>query len=292
MAKLFNTPRNEKRQLKDLIPFPVQKDFFDDLSEEDLQVLADNIARNGLRHNIEVLPENKAGYPPNTILTGHQRLRALLLNDESEAEVIVRYDLAEADATEIEREFLEDNKDRRQLDALAKARVALRLFEIEQGKGRGKLSRCDDGEARDRVGRAIGMSGRNLQRYFLILKAPVDVQNAFRSQKLTLVEAGKVALLGNKDQEKVAARIQTGENPRAVLQDFLAPKPAHKRPLYRALASFSRESKRCVEDLDGELEYVTRAAVKEHLPVLEKVHAMLTQILAQAKKQEAHELHG
>jgi hypothetical protein len=83
------------RKLDDLIEFPLQQTYFPPLSEDRLRALADDIKRNGLRHSIEVLPENKAGYPADTIVKGHMRRLALLLNGETTAEVLVRYDLAE-----------------------------------------------------------------------------------------------------------------------------------------------------------------------------------------------------
>src|SRR4051812_48119907 len=70
--------RIEKRKLADLIPFPSQATYFDDLSDEDLKRLADDIRRNGLREIIEVLPANAAGFPAGTIVRGHQRKRALV----------------------------------------------------------------------------------------------------------------------------------------------------------------------------------------------------------------------
>src|SRR5688572_7253711 len=106
MSKKDSTPRREWRRLNDLKPHPLQSAYFDELSDSDLQDLAGDIAANGLRHPIEILARNRAGLPANTILAGHQRRRALLLNGETEAEVLVRYDLTNVDAQVIEREFL------------------------------------------------------------------------------------------------------------------------------------------------------------------------------------------
>src|SRR5262245_48970232 len=167
MKKTSN--RREKRQLSALMPFPHQKDYFDALSDADLALLAADIKANGLRNAIEVLPKNKAGYRPNTVISGHQRWRALELIGRVETEVLVRDDLAQADEAAIERAFLVENLARRQLDGLAKARIALRLYEIERQKPRGGLSGLDLGEARDRVGAAIGVSGRTLSRYLRVL---------------------------------------------------------------------------------------------------------------------------
>ena len=193
-------PKRETRKLKDLRPHPMQAVYFGDLSEADLKALADDIRRNGLRHPIEVLPENKAGHPPNTTLKGHQRTRALLRNGVTETEVLVRYDLADADDAAIETAFLEDDLSRRHLDNLGKARIVLRRFEIEKKRPRGGLRRAEEAEARDRVGKAIGMSGRNLQRYLNILRAPIQVQDAFRGKELSLVDAAKIGCMPERVQ--------------------------------------------------------------------------------------------
>src|SRR4051794_856350 len=102
-------PGGEKRLLKDLKPFPAQPLFFDDLSDHELEALAEDIKRNGLRSPIEVLPKNRAGYPADSIISGHQRKRALELNGEAETTVCVRHDLADADAAAVEKAFLDDN---------------------------------------------------------------------------------------------------------------------------------------------------------------------------------------
>src|SRR3954470_12962193 len=116
-------PRREKRLLGDLKPFPSQPRYFDDLSDHELKALAADVKQNGLRSPIEVLPKNRAGYPADTIISGHQRKRALELNGEAEATVLVRHDLADADADAVEKAFLDDNQLRRHLDPLARARV-------------------------------------------------------------------------------------------------------------------------------------------------------------------------
>jgi hypothetical protein len=108
--------RLETRRLADLRAFDVQGDFFEDLPEHELQALADDIDRNGLRQPIEVLPENDAGIEPDTILSGRQRKRALELPGGTTTRVCVRYDPAHTPRHEIDRAFLEDHQNRRQLD--------------------------------------------------------------------------------------------------------------------------------------------------------------------------------
>ena len=148
-----------------------------------------------------MMPANRAGLPKNTILDGHQRLRALLLNGESSTTVKVCYDLADVDADVVERVFIESNMLRQHKDDLLRARIALRLFELIKG---GKLIRSYHGEARDYIGKIFGSSGRNISRYFRILRGPIPVQDAFRSKKIPLVLAEKVCELTACEQKQIS----------------------------------------------------------------------------------------
>lgn len=208
----------ELRNLSDLVPFPMQGHYYDPLSDEDLADLAASIKRDRLRFPIEILPKNKAGFPPNTILSGHCRKAALELNGEKTTKALVRHDLTNASKEEIEAAFHDDNKNRRQLDPLAKARVAVRMLELER-KREGR--QIQNGEARDRVGQALGMSGRNLDRYVRILSTPLAIQNAFRAKRITLLNVGKIAGLPRSCQQEIAARLDAGEEPRSFLKEYL-----------------------------------------------------------------------
>ncbi len=67
-----------------------------DLTEFDLNALIEDIRKNGLREKIQILPKNKAGLPADTILDGHERSRALQKLGQTDTDVVVRYDLADA----------------------------------------------------------------------------------------------------------------------------------------------------------------------------------------------------
>lgn len=169
-------PKEEVRKLKDLVEHPLQPLYNDGLSGQAFKEFARDV-KGGLRDKIQVLPANKAGLPANTILDGHKRKLALEHNGETFATVIVRYDLAEADALTLELKFLKFNMHREHRDTLLQARTALRIYEIEKKRPRGELKWYEEGEARNRVGKTTGMSGRNLSRYFRLLKTHIEVQN-------------------------------------------------------------------------------------------------------------------
>jgi ParB/RepB/Spo0J family partition protein len=208
----------EPRKLSDLLPFPLQQQYFGTLSEEKMAALADSIQSNGLKHPIEVLPVNTAGYEPNTIIHGHKRRAALELLGMKKVNVLVRYDLSEASRCVIELDFLGENHNRGQEDPLTEARIALHLLELER---RRDGLQVQSGEARDRVGKVLGMSGRNLDRYLRVLTTPLGVQNAFRAGKITLLNAGKIAGLPKPRQQEIAARLDAGEEPRRFLKEYI-----------------------------------------------------------------------
>jgi ParB-like chromosome segregation protein Spo0J len=199
----------ETRRLADLKDHPAQAAFFTDLDPAALAALVADIRRNGLREPLEVLPDG-------TILSGHQRRRALLKIGETEAPVVVRKDLA-ADPAAAERAFLEANANRRQLSKLDRARVVLRLVEIEKKRPRGRLRPDEAAEARDRVGATIGMTGRNLGRYFRLLATPAEVQQAFEAGAVPQVVAETVADLTPKDQAALAAALRAGGDAGALI---------------------------------------------------------------------------
>lgn len=240
--KLPRGKKEESRRLKELIEHPLQPLYNDGLNENAFKAFAADVKRE-LREKIQILPENAAGLPANTILDGHKRRRALLHNGETTTTVIVRYDLASADARTIEKEFLQFNAHREHRDLLLQARTALRLYEIEKNKPLNRQFVDDVREARDRVGQAIGMSGRNLNRYFRVLRTPLEVQNAFRVGELPLVVAEKVADLDERDQKTVAKRIRAGEDPRELIREYLPQSKSEKKadsPFQRLLCALQQ----------------------------------------------------
>jgi ParB-like chromosome segregation protein Spo0J len=273
----------EKRTLSNLIPFPTQARFFTDLPDDKLKRLAALIKRDGVSPMIQVLPKNIAGFPENSIVRGHQRVRALKLLEFSEYEVLVRYDLAEASADTIEREFLEENLARRDMDMIEQARAALRLFEIEKRRQIEWFGDREKAEARDRVGKALNMSGRNLQRYWNVLNTPLEVQNALRAGKLTLVEAERVAFLTPATQAEIARRIKAGEAPKVVVASYASRNDSRHRKLWAAVASLAKSLDRALADLDGRIDEVKPGHVHAHVATLKEALRVIKLLVAKDK---------
>jgi hypothetical protein len=107
------------------------------------------LTRFRLKDPIHVLPrKNKAGLGAVTILDGCRRVGAMRADGETEIDVIIRHDLAEADDVEVEKEFFTYNLNRRQLHQLDKARIALAMYKLQRRWPRGSLSLYDEKEAR------------------------------------------------------------------------------------------------------------------------------------------------
>jgi ParB-like chromosome segregation protein Spo0J len=174
--------------LADLKPHPKQAELFGDLPPAIFDELKRDIEVNGLNESIEILPDG-------TIISGHQRRRALMELGAETSEVWVLHDLAGADKSEIERRFLTANTARRQLSKLARTRILIRRFEIYRGCSihNGTAQECS--ELRKQIASELQMTERNAGRYLAVLRAPRIVQDFFESEQLTLQHAAKVATL-------------------------------------------------------------------------------------------------
>lgn len=265
-----------------LRPHPQQHVFYDDPPQHELQALADDLRQNGQRDPVHVMPpKNKASLPSYTILDGTRRCRAAVLAEMETVKVLVRHDLKDANAATVETEFLKFNFLRRQMRPLQKARVAMRLFLIETKRSR--LFQHDAPEARDRVGRAIGMSGRNLDRYFRVLQTPLPVQNAVDAGILPLVLGSRVASLTQEAQMKLAGEIEGLRDKQLIsriVSEHLGIDSARRHSrASNALGAFAREIERGLRDLDGRLDIVGLPSIEEVAPILGEGAKMISHLL-------------
>src|SRR5438309_2044030 len=85
-AKAPRNPEHRMWGVYDLRPHPRQSEFFSGMTELQLKELAKAIQRDGLEQPLEILSDG-------TVISGHQRLKAVRLLDWPEVPVIVRSDL-------------------------------------------------------------------------------------------------------------------------------------------------------------------------------------------------------
>lgn len=285
-------PQYEDWLLEDLKPHPLQEVYFTGLDEHGLAELTSDIERNDLREAIDVLPEgNAAGLPKGTIISGHQRRLALLKLGYERTEAYVRYDLADLNADEIEQYLIESNRNRQHLTKLQQARIARRLYEIEQNREPGSLRDWEAEEARDRVGKQIGMSGRNLQRYWNVLDAPHGVQQSFDEGRLPLTIASRVAGLSNEEQDQIAQRIADGEAAKDVVDSFLI-KQDGPPPINTLLRRFHTALERSLAEIKPRLKEARSAPPEDAVQLLDDTVAFLELLRKQYQRNRKHADHA
>src|SRR3954447_13632483 len=145
----------EMVNVDDLRAHPSHAKFDTQLSEDEIDRLAQDIRLNGLQVPIEVTPDMD-------IICGHQRVRALNKLGMTQVRAWVRYDLAEAGEACVEERMINDNLLRRQLDPLSKARYYRRLREISKSLPYEKQKRYGFGDSRDELAKEFNISGRNI----------------------------------------------------------------------------------------------------------------------------------
>ena len=266
-----------RRKLSRLKDHPKQARLFGDVSDAELEALADDMRKHGQRDPVEILPDG-------TILAGHQRVRAARWLKWNEIDVIVRHDLAKAGVKAQDRYFISDNLIRRHSSPLGRARCLHHLMEIETDSRAGALSWEGKEALKKQLGERLNLSARSVSRYLLVLAAPPAIQNAFDAGELTLVQAGKVALLEKQKQREIAQRIKAGESARSVVASFLPqPSKSKHQKVGDAVRSLIRGLERALNDLDGRLEKVVTAHVADHRAVLEQTTPLVEKLLALSK---------
>src|SRR5215831_3164401 len=146
--------RVEKWEIGRLRPHPKQAELFPDPPEHEAKELAADLKQNGLLQPVEALADG-------TLVCGHKRTAAARLLAWTHIDVWVRGDLEEKGPAAVEARLVEDNLFRRQLGPLEIARCYQRLRQLERG-GRSAFPDYGRGDLRDRIGRALGVSGRTL----------------------------------------------------------------------------------------------------------------------------------
>ena len=260
-----------KLRIKALKPNTRQQAAFLPCSRGEDEALRQDLKENGLRDPVIVrlLTKRPRSYE---ILDGHRRVQQLQALKHREVRAVVRDDLVNADAPQIEATFLRFNLNRRQLHPLDKARHALRVFEIDRGIPPGKL-RQSRREAEADLGDILEVSGRQLRRLLRILMTPAVVQAAVRDGLLLQVCAEKIDALPAAKQQILAERLSglTDKSAvRAVVAEFLQPTVPTKAgiavQLSRLVATLDESSKR----LGEEIPQMTHPSWKAWLPNIEQ----------------------
>jgi hypothetical protein len=277
------TPPRERRiepwPLDRLQPHSQQAVLFHDLDGPDFDVFVASMKR-GLDVPIEITPDG-------IIIDGHQRVRAARELGWTQITVWIRDDLAGNQAS-IDHRHVRANLNRRQLDRLDRARLAMKLFELERGRRRSSLTESDREELRDWVGRQIGLSGRNAQRYINIVDTPMVVQKAFSLGRLPLVEADKFSRLDRPTQQRIAKEIEEGGDPKKVVAANRPKKTPRVNPAkaYRRLMPQLRVALEVIEGREGWISHSYRT-LQEDLELHDRIAQVFEKVRPHLEKRAA-----
>ncbi|MEI8371657.1 MAG: hypothetical protein WCJ35_02365 [Planctomycetota bacterium] len=281
-------PEHAQRKLAQLREYPLQTRTYSPTSvDEDERLKA--VLRTGCYDPLHVMPpHNKAGLPADTLLDGHRRARLLRELGMDEAQVVVRHDLINAERPVVDMTFYDFALGRRNSQPLDLARMVMDRYEIEKNRPRKKFLSGDYQDTRDRIGKVLGMSGRNFDRYFNVLLCPREIQDAVcevdRRKRLNLIPAARVAGLKPEQQQDIAARIRAGENPKTVVAAYFAASTGRHKKASAAFMSAVKHLKAVVLDLKGRTDKIYRKDLKDQLPLFDQVAGLLASLKMEAKK--------
>jgi ParB/RepB/Spo0J family partition protein len=252
---------------------PKQALLFSPPPLDEVKELADDIKLNGLLQPVEILPDG-------TVVCGHKRLAAVRLLGWTHIDVWIRDDLAH-DSVAAETRLITDNLHRRQLGPLELAKCYLALKVLARANGATYSPDQERRDLRDELGKRLGVSGRNLDRYLRVAtQTPTEVQDAVAVGKLAVTLAEKVAGLTTEERDQIAKMIRSGGHARDVVRQFLAAAaPRAKHGPDNAKAAFVSSVASTVRDLNGRVGEITWIS-----PTDAKVLAAGAQLIQQMRK--------
>ena len=264
---------------------PLQGPFYRTSGTPKIEALAANMKKIGQTDPVLVMPfNNKCGLPGGTLIDGHDRVAAALLLGWTHIDAVILDDLKDADASAVETMYLSINLTRKHLDRLDQARALRRLYEIEKGRKPGSLREGEEREARDRSGKVIGMSGKNLERYWNVLKAPLEVQRAFQAGSIKLEYAARIGLLQAGKQAEVVCQLHGVIDAKAIKR--IAEKALEIERAGRhkntpaALDTLSRNLEAGLHDLEGRVHKIRPDDARSHAPVLKRTADLIQSLLS------------
>jgi ParB/RepB/Spo0J family partition protein len=279
MKTELKTQRWPIERLKD---HPRQASLFGDLSDAELDALAEDMKENGLQTPVEILSTG-------VIVAGHQRVRAARRLGWRDIDVVVRADLENEGPEAVEQRLVSDNLIRRQLGPLGRARCIAALLEIAMATKTERMDVFQKEKLKASIAKQLGVSIRSVNRYLLVLRTPRAVQNSFDEGNVSLVTAGRIALLDQDDQRRIAERIARGEKASAVAAAFLK-KPQPPEPTLNDVLFQLVEALRIVlPRVRGRVPELRRELLHRWLPELQEGNALLKELLAEAQAGDAEE---
>ena len=274
-------------ELNLLHPHPEQDNLFAPPSPQEIQRLADDISRNGLRQPIEVLSDG-------TIVRGHSRVLAAKRAGLKSLLAIVRDDLDDAGESAVLKALAEDNLNRRHLGPLeiAKSYAVIAGAEVNSADDR-SLSRAMSA-LQQQIAAQFSISKKTLQRYVKVLETPLEVQHAVAKDYISMDLALAIHKQSRKQQQRIAAAIKWFMEQQEQLRDRLPFElknavtdllgETHKqRQAYTPVAKLVKALKNALEAFgdDESPKEAHRRWLTEQRPTLVKGQQMLTKLVTE-----------
>lgn len=141
-------------------------------------------------------------------------------------------------------------------------------------------------QLKQQIGEQLGIGLRSVNRYLCLLEAIIDVQQAFESGRISLVDAGKVALMRQPDQRTIVERINNGEPAKAVLEEYLRKRDGNSDGVGGAFDTFVKALGRGWRLLNGRVPEIRYGRLATADTTLEAASELIHEMLAQVKENE------
>jgi ParB-like chromosome segregation protein Spo0J len=272
----------EHLKVADLDPHPRQSELFGNLPDDEFEALVADIKA----HNVEtpiIVMANR-----DTVVCGYQRRRAAEQAGLETVPCLVREDLTDSESADVLGLLIRDNIMRRHLRPMQKARLAKQLAALEIERRADEPGDRPQGTelVRDAVGRVLGITGREADRYRNIASTPEPVQQAFNGGLLTVKQAAKVAKLDTKAKKRIARQVKAvmadKSSSRAKKRQLaeIVPKEGPKTERKRKIAEAEPSPLQAVEGL--------LAAIEPHYEIVIGKMAALLILLANDREEGDH----
>jgi len=117
----------------------------------------------------------------------------------------------------------------------------------------------------------------------LALDSPEEVQSEFDRGEVSLVDAGKVALLREEAQQEIASRITDGESAKSIIKKFLRPDNNGTEQVGRSARRLIQSLQREVPELTPKVDEIRLGLLQRNAPLLRSATELLEELVSRAE---------
>ena len=223
--------------------------------------------------------------PDGVTIHGHKRRRAVALLEWQDVEVFVRHDLAD-DPAAAERELIGDNLVRRQLGKMALARLYSRLIEITPFQSLDPFDKRPRVNLKEQLANRLDCSPRNLNRYIAVSRAPLEVQQAFDDERLSLTLAARVAAMPTEQQELIADALRDGGDATQVVTSHIESGDTQVKSPVTAYRRLLQQLQQATAELEGNTAPISGKLPFDRVSVLTRGQALIASLLKRERARD------